>query len=705
MKKRFCFFLTLVFILAGAAAADAQKQKNGERTGIPFDGSNGYRVDLTKTSLSGEGFSASVWVRTEKAVPSQIFLSLGGVAEDFTFYLYKRQVRFLVRNGKEENNYSSLFVEAPEPNTWTHYLGTYDGETIRVYKNGELAGTKEAKRTRTTPFGTELFLGTLKESERNFFGALDDITLWNRVLSPEEAAALFHREELAESPEKPGPISVWSGDGLKDGRVVNGVRGASDAERIDHDMNPLLNTRDDGFRGIWYYVGKTNDEYCYKYSGGLGTYPANHFPFAVYAPEVNKTFFCYGGVDKEGKTLLHEVAYFDHAKKTVSRPTIILDKKTNDAHDNPVISLDDDGYIWIFSTSHGTARLSWVHKSRRPYDISEFELVKPVKMVDGREVPMNNFSYLQVYHAKGKGFVALFTTYDQGLLNDPDTRADRCLFFMTSKDGVHWSSWQPIAGMAMGHYQNGAVSPDGSKIGTAFNYHPYLPEKNKVGLNYRTNLYYIESGDLGGTWRTIDGKPVKLPLLSDQINGDALVRDYEAEDLNVYITDTAFDKENRPAVLYITSKGYRPGPENGPYVWTVARWTGTEWTYSNITESDHNYDFGSLYIGDDGVWRMIGTDGMGPQRYSTGGEISLWQSGDAGKTWTKTRQMTSDSKFNHCYPRRPINPNPDFYALWADGNGREPSESSIYFCNRDGDVFKLPRKMTGDEAAPEKVSP
>lgn len=47
-----------------------------------------------------------------------------------------------------------------------------------------------------------------------------------------------------------------------------------------------LNQPDEGYRGIWYFIGPTKNEYAYKYSGGLATYPANHYPFAVYAPGV-----------------------------------------------------------------------------------------------------------------------------------------------------------------------------------------------------------------------------------------------------------------------------------------------------------------------------------------------------------------------------------------------------------------------------------
>ena len=115
-----------------------------------------------------------------------------------------------------------------------------------------------------------------------------------------------------------------------------------------------LNQKDDGYRGIWYMNQPSGDEYVYKYSGGLGTYCAKHRPLAVYRPEVHKTFFCYGGTTRDSyRRLMHMVSYYDHRTGTVPEPTILLDKQTDDAHDNPVIAVDTTGYIWVFSTSHG----------------------------------------------------------------------------------------------------------------------------------------------------------------------------------------------------------------------------------------------------------------------------------------------------------------------------------------------------------------
>src|SRR5690606_12697497 len=198
----------------------------------------------------------------------------------------------------------------------------------------------------------------------------------------------------------------------------------------------LINSKADGFRGIWYMIQPTGNEYAFKYSGGLGTYPANHRPFAVYVEKVNKTYFYFGGTDDNNSTLLHNVSFYDHRTKKVANPTTVLDKKTVDAHDNPVISVDSAGYIWIFSTSHGVERTSYISKSTKPYDIDEFELVEATEIVNGEKKPFTNFSYFQVYYDNDKGFLALFSRYD--------AKHRRVIGYNTSKDGQHWDEWKVL---------------------------------------------------------------------------------------------------------------------------------------------------------------------------------------------------------------------------------------------------------------------
>jgi hypothetical protein len=445
-----------------------------------------------------------------------------------------------------------------------------------------------------------------------------------------------------------------------------------------------LNAKDTGYRGIWYMNQPSGDEYVYKYSGGLGTYCAKHKPFAVYCDKVKKTFFCYGGTTADSnRKLLHMVSYYDHVTKTVPRPTILLDKNTSDAHDNPVISMDDKGCIWIFSTSHGTSRPSYIHKSTKPYDVNEFELVGATKTEDSQEVPMTNFSYMQPWYLEGRGVVCFFTRYNYPV--------DRTICFMSSRDGLKWSEWLRLAAIDKGHYQISAAGK--GKAGTAFNFHP-----QGKGLNWRTNLYYMETADFGGTWRTADGRDLSVPLT--EAENPALVHDYQAEGLNVYLKDIRFDRQENPVILFLTSKGYESGPKNDPRTWRTARWTGRDWQIRPAFVSDNNYDMGSLYIEDDGTWRIIAPSETGPQPYNPGGEIAMWASKDLGLTWKKLKQLTKDSAFNHTYARRPVNANPDFYAIWADGHGRKPSQSSLYFCDKQGNVRVLPREMAEDFVEP-----
>lgn len=457
-----------------------------------------------------------------------------------------------------------------------------------------------------------------------------------------------------------------------------------------------LNQKDEGYRGIWYSNQPSNDEYVYKYSGGLGTYPANHYPFSIYAVSVDKTFFCYGGTDTSGSTLLHAVSYFDHQTGMVPKPTIVLDKKTDNAHDNPVMNIDAEGYIWIFSTAHGTNSPSYIHKSKKPFDISEFEQVLATKLV--REVPvlMDNFSYLQTWYQPGNGFINLFTHYDRDVIPGQPSKPRRTIGYMTSEDGVNYSEWKDLAIIEEGHYQTSGQYQN--TLGTSFNFHPIKEGEN--GLNYRTNLYYLQTQNFGKSWEIADGKDIQIPL--KDIENPGLVKDYFSENLLVYINDLTYDQDGRPVILFLTSKGYEAGPEMGPRIWNTARFTGKDWEILPITESDNNYDMGSIYIDAKGVWRVVGPTKKEPQPFNTGGEMVLWKSTNQGKTW-KSKPMTANSDYNHSYARRPVNAHDEFYAFWADGHGREKSVSHLYFSDKKGNVYQLPDQMDSDFAKPMKV--
>jgi hypothetical protein len=441
----------------------------------------------------------------------------------------------------------------------------------------------------------------------------------------------------------------------------------------------LTNTKINGYRGIWFEL---NQKYAYgdKYSGALGTYTAKHVPLAIYASEVEKTFFVYGGTPSEDqKHLLCMIGEFDHKTEMVSKPTVVYDKNgVDDPHDNPSLMIDDNGYIWVFISGRGTTRPGFKYKSKTPYSIQEFVRITTEEMT----YPQPRNTDFGLFH--------FFTKYS----------GVRQLYFETSKDGVNWTEDKLLAaipekdGEKSGHYQVSDIH--NSKIlGTFFNRHP------NGNVDKRTDLYFIQSADFGATWTTVNGIKTPLPLID--LDSPSKAVDYASHGNNVYLKDMGYDAKGNPVCLYIRSNGHEPGPKSAPYEWCVTKWNGNEWQTYVIATSDHNYDMGSLFIGED-EWKVVGPTEKGPQAWGVGGELAIWQSKDTGETWKKIKLITENSALSHSYVRRPVNYKSPFCFFWADGHSHQPSKSELYFGNFKGEVWKLPYNMTEDFEKPIKIN-
>lgn len=441
----------------------------------------------------------------------------------------------------------------------------------------------------------------------------------------------------------------------------------------------LNNTKIDGYRGIWFELGQ---KYPYgdKYSGGLGTYTADHFPVAIYAEKVNKTFFVFGGTTREDQRhLLCMIGCFDHRTNKVEKPTVVYDKQgVDDPHDNPALLIDPKGYIWVFVSGRAKKRMGFKFRSVKPYSIDAF-----------KQITSEEMTYPQPWQLDNGMILHLFTKYT----------GVRELYFETSTDGGYtWSDDQKLAGMKetgekySGQYQ--VSQKRGNLVGTFFNHHP------NGDVDKRTNLYYLQTADGGKTWTNAEGNKMEIPL--KEVENPARVIDYQKQGLNVYLCDMNFDRQGNPVCLYVTSKGHKPGPENAPYLWHVTHWNGNSWETSIVGSSDHNYDMGSLYILDD-KWLVVGPLVNGPQLWGGGGEVAFYESTDQGKSWVKTRQLTSNSQLNHNYIRRPQNVRDPFFFFWADGNPDKFSISHLYFGDSSGNVYQLPYNMKGKTAKPVRV--
>lgn len=448
--------------------------------------------------------------------------------------------------------------------------------------------------------------------------------------------------------------------------------------QVISEAQSLSNTKLNGYRSIWFELNQKY-EFGDKYSGALGTYTAKHVPLAIYSEKANKTFFVFGGTKSENERyLLCMIGEFDHKTGMVSKPTVVYDKLgVNDPHDNPSIMIDDDDYICVFVSGRGQTRPGFKFKSKKPLNIDEFEQITEEEM-----------TYPQPWNTDF-GYFHFFTKYT----------GVRQLYFETSVDEIHWTDDKMLAaipekkGEQSGHYQTSNVFQR-KKPGTFFNRHP------QGNVDKRTDLYYVQTEDFGLTWTNVSGEKLQIPIVD--LNSPAKAVDYASKGKNVYLKDMGFDSAGFPACLYIRSNGHEPGSKSAPYEWCITKWDGQKWQTSVITESDHNYDMGSLYISDKD-WKVVGPTEKGPQPGGVGGELAIWKSVDTGKTWKKEKQLTENSKMSHSYVRRPVNFKAPFCFFWADGDSHKFSKSELYFGDFDGNIWKLPYEMYDDFVKPVKI--
>jgi len=432
------------------------------------------------------------------------------------------------------------------------------------------------------------------------------------------------------------------------------------------------NQKMDGYKGIWFSSGEFI-EYGYRFSGGAATFASRHKPIAIYSPEVKKTFFVYGGTtNNEERHLLIMASYFDHRFHLVPKPVIVFDKMgVTEPGDNASLSIDSEGYLWVFVSGSGRTRPGIIFRSSEPWSIEKFDRILDREMLAPQAWWIENYGFLMMFSRIAKGLE---------------------LYFNSSPDGKTWNSSQKIASMG-GHMQVAGIN-NGNLV-TVFNYHP------GGNLDKRTNLYLLRTGDMGKTWETIDGSIIETPVTDK--GSECLIKDFESEGRLVYLNDLNFDREGNPVILAILSRDVNPGPAGGPREWMIIHWKDQKWNFNKVCESTNNYDMGSLYITEED-WRIIGPTEPGPQKYGAGGEIALWISMDEGISWEKARNITTNSLNNNTFVRRPRNAQKDFYAFWTDGDADKFSLSRLYYTNsKCKKVWVLPYEMEDDVARPMRI--
>lgn len=178
-------------VVSNTASLTYDKMGN-TNSAYEFNGSNGQYIKCLNKSmpLGSSPRTFSMWIYPRGAVASGESLTTFGYGEQSDGYaqmlgLYEGKVRYM----SWADDYDITY--AYNSQNWYHLLYTYDGTSAAIYVNGNLLGS--TSKSWNTANSSNLFIGTRPDALNSFFhGKIDDIGVWNRVLSSTEIAAVYN---------------------------------------------------------------------------------------------------------------------------------------------------------------------------------------------------------------------------------------------------------------------------------------------------------------------------------------------------------------------------------------------------------------------------------------------------------------------------------------------------------------------------------
>jgi hypothetical protein len=439
-------------------------------------------------------------------------------------------------------------------------------------------------------------------------------------------------------------------------------------KRTGDRVEPVLTT----FRGVWYGSGRQNTlpGHEFVYAGGKATYSAWHRPMAVYAPEVNKTFFVFGDAHNRPA-----ISLFDHATARFAEPLALGTNPDGNAHRNPTLLIDEDRYLFVFYGYHGGAQPIAVLRSLYPLDMSAW--TRMADLTDGNGSYPNPWQLLSgeiiVPHRQPSGWC--FTkTRDQGVTWGETVE-------LASFDT--YESTSTVYGMTLAE-----TGPCPRRIHFVWSRLGGGSEeaiRTKHLWARRYNVYYARSDDGGDTWQRSDGSIYQLPVSEESAE---LV--YKSGERGTWLKDILVTPDGHPLILFLDG-------DADTYVstWKIARRTHKGWEFVDLATSDHMYDGGAFCAMGPNDIRLYGPSAPA-QPGCDGGNIEEWQSTDGGKTWAKVRTLThgADRSHNHVKTvRNHQQSDGQFRVMWSCGDGRSPPGSTEVHLYYFGDAMDAPRQI------------
>jgi parallel beta-helix repeat protein len=185
---------------SGNRANDTHIWVNGTYgSALSFDGVNDYALIPDSNSLDVSNITIAAWIYP---------YTWGGISGDYgrildksnayLFFLAKdsnnNRLSFYYRNTTGSSYQSYSTGGSIQLNQWQFVSVTYDGQYVKFYVNGNPAG--QATVTAKGPIiqtSNSLYVGNRAGLDRQFNGIIDELRIWNRILSQSEILAEMNK--------------------------------------------------------------------------------------------------------------------------------------------------------------------------------------------------------------------------------------------------------------------------------------------------------------------------------------------------------------------------------------------------------------------------------------------------------------------------------------------------------------------------------
>ena len=394
--------------------------------------------------------------------------------------------------------------------------------------------------------------------------------------------------------------------------------------------------------GAWYSCCSIND--YTQYHTPAATYYTTLRPNGIrFAGMHDRSYFVYGDYSRDPA-----IRYYDNSTGILSEAVIAgRTQIPGDAHGNPSLLIDDDGYIYVFFGCHHNP--IQVRRSKAPENILEWE----------EEVQISvTATYPQPYMLDSGTIITSFR-------ESAGVATAGWGYVTSTSKGQEWSSCRLLVSEPKNFIY--ALSEVVRNSSGESSYHLAITPFSDETRLYE-NIYYLRSDDGMETFQASDGTVIagEPPFPLSQLE---LV--YVNTDSSSHINDFAIGGDGTPFILFNEgpwSQAALPAPGE----WKLARRSEAGWVISSIAPCNHLFDRGCLLVDRAPHLRAFLPAG---KDLHDGGEMIEYSSEDNGLTWELSDQITWNSGLSHNYAVRVLGAAQDFQVFWSFGSS-EPCGSS-----------------------------